>query len=174
MCIRDSSNTEDIVARLRAYEAELAIGGRIETSADLMQIDLGSTPVVAIAAPGYLPAKTRTLTFAQLAKLPVVLREKGSKTRELLEQEALRQRINLKPVMEVEGREAMREMVASGAGIGFISEAECGKDVRVIQYPIRDAQLQMQESLVYMAQRSDLRIIRTFVEFVKASDPFSQ
>ena len=169
-----TSNTEDIVARLRAYEAELAIGGRIETSADLMQIDLGSTPVVAIAAPGYLSAKTRTLTFAQLAKLPVVLREKGSKTRELLEQEALRQRINLKPVMEVEGREAMREMVASGAGIGFISEAECGKDVRVIQYPIRDAQLQMQESLVYMAQRSDLRIIRTFVEFVKASDPFSQ
>jgi len=163
-----TSNTEDIVAQLRAFEAELAIGGTIETSADLLQIDLGTTPIVAIAAEGYLPAKTRTLSFAKLSKLPVVLREKGSKTRELLEREAMRQKIKLKPVMEVEGREAMREIVGSGVGIGFISEAECGNDGRVIQYPIRDAQLQMQESLFYMAQRSDLRIIRTFVDFVRA------
>jgi len=163
-----TSNTEDTVAQLRDYKAELAIGGRIKTSADLLQIDLGSTPIVAIAAKGYLPTKTKTLSFAQLATLPVVLREKGSKTRELLEQEAARQQIRFKPVMEVEGREAMREIVGSGGGIGFISEAECGSDVRLIQYPIRDAQLHMQESLFYMAQRKDLRIIKTFVEFVRA------
>lgn len=163
-----TSNTEDIVAQLRAYNAELAIGGRIETSADLKQINLGSTPIVVIAARGYIPAKTKTLTFAELANLPVVLREKGSKTRELLELEAARQQIKLKSVMEVEGREAMREMVGSGAGIGFISEAECGNDDRLIQYPISDAQLQMQESLFYLAQRSDLRIIRTFIDFVTA------
>lgn len=62
----------------------------------------------------------------------------------------------------------MREIVGSGAGIGFVSEAELGNDVRLQRYDIIDAQLQMQESLFYLAQRSDLRIIRTFVEFVNA------
>ncbi len=163
-----TSNTEDMLGQLRAYNTELAIGGSIETSADLKQIDLGTTPIVVVAAKGYLPAKTKKLKFAQLAELPVVLREKGSKTRELLEQEAKKRKVKLKPIMEVEGREAMREIVGSGAGIGFVSEAELGNDVRLQRYDIIDAQLQMQESLFYLAQRSDLRIIRTFVEFVNA------
>ena len=70
--------------------------------------------------------------------------------------------------MEVEGREAMRDIVASGAGIGFVSEAEFGNDKRLTGYTINDAELRMQESLLYLAQRGDLRIIRTFVEFVQA------
>ena len=163
-----SSNTEDMITQLRAYNTEIAIAGSIDASNDLVQIDLGSSPIIVIAANGYLPTQQQTISFTELAKLPIVFREQGSKTRQLLEREASRRNIRLTPTMEVEGREAMRDIVASGAGIGFISQAEFGNDNRLTGLSIDDAELQMQESLLYLAQRSDLRIIRTFVDFVTA------
>ena len=70
--------------------------------------------------------------MADVKKLPIIFREKGSTTRKIVEEEAKKQGVRLKPVIEVEGREAMRELVASGAGIGFISEAEFVTDNRVV------------------------------------------
>ena len=163
-----SSNTEDMITQLRAYNTEIAIAGSIDASNDLVQIDLGSSPIIVIAANGYLASQQQTISFTELAKLPIVFREQGSKTRQLMEREASRRNIRLAPTMEVEGREAMRDIVASGAGIGFISKAEFGNDNRLTGLSIDDAELQMQESLLYLAQRSDLRIIRTFVDFVTA------
>lgn len=163
-----SSNTEDMITQLRAYNTEIAIAGSIDASNDLVQIDLGSSPIIVIAANGYLPSQQQTISFTELAKLPIVFREQGSKTRQLMEREASRRNIRLAPTMEVEGREAMRDIVASGAGIGFISKAEFGNDNRLTGLSIDDAELHMQESLLYLAQRSDLRIIRTFVDFVTA------
>ncbi len=96
----------------------------------------------------------------------MVFRETGSKTRQKLEDEAARQKLRLKPVIEVEGREAMREVVASGSGIGFVSEAEFGNDNRLVKVRIKDADLRMSEALVFMSPRRDVRIIRTFMAFV--------
>ena len=161
-----TSNTDDMIAQLRAYNSEIAIAGSIDTGGDLIEINLGSAPIIVIAAKGYLPQSKKSLSFAELSELPIVFREQGSKTRQLLETEAQRRKISLIPAMEVEGREAMRDIVASGAGIGFISEAEFSNDHRLTGFSINDAELRMQESLLYLASRRDLRIIRTFVEFV--------
>ncbi len=75
----------------------------------------------------------------------------------------------MKPAFEVEGREAMREVVASGGGVGFVSEAEFGNDNRLVKLPITDADLSMTETLVYMSPRRDVSIIRTFMGFVRAN-----
>ncbi len=98
--------------------------------------------------------------------MQLVFREKGSKTRQKFEEEAARQKVDLKPVIEVEGREAMREVVASGNGIGFVSEAEFGNDNRLVKLPIKGTDLRMSETLVFMSARRYVRIIRTFMGFV--------
>lgn len=164
-----TSNTEDMVSELRAYNAEVAVGGRVEKSGDLKQLTLGSSALVAIAAKHYIPTTIKNLKFSQITSYPLVFREQGSKTRELIEQEAKRRNMSLSSVMEVEGREALRDIVASGAGIGFVSEAEFGNDNRLRRIPLSDCDLQMQESLVYLAQRGNLAIINRFVEFVAES-----
>lgn len=163
-----TSNTDDMITQLRSYNAELAIGGKTDVGRDFNRVELGSTPIIVIAAKGYFPKKKTSIEFSELAELPIVIREQGSKTRQLLEDEATRRKIKLNPVMEVEGREAMRDIVGSGAGIGFVSRAEFGNDDRLVQITIKDADLQMQETLFYLSQRADLRIIRTFVDFVTA------
>ncbi len=163
-----TGNTDEMISELRAYNAEIAIVGSINPGNDLEMIDLGSTPVNAFAAQGYLPKNTSSLSLRELSTFPLVFREPGSKTRQMLEEEAIRQKIKLNPVMEVEGREAMRDIVASGVGIGFVSDAEFGNDNRLVRIPIKGSYIQMTETLIYLSQRRDLKIIRSFVEFVKS------
>ena len=159
-----TGNSEEILDALRTYDAEIGIVGSVDPGREFEVFDLGSTPIIAIAARDFQIGGGRTMTLREIAMLPMVFREPGSKTRQKLEEEAARQRITLRPAIEVEGREAMREVVASGAGIGFLSEAEFGHDARLVRVPLMDAEMAMNETLVYLAQRRDLRLIRTFME----------
>ncbi len=165
-----TGNTEDVLTALRTYDAEIGIIGSIGPGREFDVLDLGTTPIIAIAAVGYLPSDTGPLTLRQLAQFPLVFREQGSKTRQKLEQEAARQKVTLSPAIEVEGREAMREVVASGTGIGFLSEAEFGNDARLVKVPLRDVDMAMTETMVYLAQRRDLRLIRAFMELAVPPD----
>jgi len=162
-----SGNSEEVLAELRGYDAEIGIVGSLVPTAEFDAIDLGLAPIVAIAARGLLPPGTVSLGLAELQDLPLVFREKGSRTRRSLEEEARRRGVRLVPAIEVEGREAMREIVASGAGVGFVSEAEIGHDPRIERIPLSGLALGMTETLVCLAMRRDLPVIRAFMAEVR-------
>lgn len=158
-------NTGDILDELRSYNAEIGVVGSLTPGKDMSVLNLGSTGIVAFAARGVLPASTQDLPFKELTQLPLIFREEGSKTREKVEAAARAQGITLKPAIVAEGREAVRELVASGAGIGFVSEAEFGHDNRLVRYTLQGANLAMSESMIYLSQRRDVKVIRAFMEF---------
>ncbi len=158
-----TGNTEDVVAKLRNYDAEVGIVGNLEPGSDLTTHQLGDSPIIAIAAKGFLPKGTHEMTLAALRDWPLVFRETGSYTRASLEAKAARRKLRLRPTIEVDGREAMREVVASGAGLGFVSEAEFGHDTRLVRVPITDLDISMTETLVYLSARSDVPVIRAFL-----------
>ena len=158
-----TGNTAEVLEKLRNYDAEVGVVGNVTRAPDLETHDLGRTPITAIAAKRVFPPDTKAIAFSELAKWPLVFREPGSRTRQSLEQEAQRRNLSLNPVIEVDGREAMREVVASGAGIGFVSEAEFGHDARLVKVPIADIELGMTETLVYLSMRRDLPVIRAFM-----------
>ncbi|MCG6901463.1 MAG: LysR family transcriptional regulator [Rhodobacter sp.] len=163
-----AGNSEQVLNALRNYDAEIGVVGSLEPSADLEAVDLGETPIVAIAARGLLPAGTVSLGLDDLHLYPLIFRERGSRTRARLEHEARRRGLRLAPVIEVEGREAMREVVASGVGIGFISEAEKGYDPRIERILLSGVTLPMTETLVYLSMRKDLPVIRAFTQEMQA------
>jgi len=162
-----SGNTEEILAELRSYNAEIGVIGDAPTGPDMAMLDLDETPIVAFAARDLLADPGAGLTLQEAARYPLILREAGSKTRASLEEEAARQGLHLTPAIVAEGREAVREMVASGAGIGFVSLAEFGHDTRLVQIPINGADIRMRETIVHLSQRSEVRVIRCFMEFAR-------
>lgn len=164
-----TGNTEVLLRRLRNYEAEVGVVGNTISAPDLDSVDLGRTPILALVAKGYLPKGTRSLRFRELRSHPLIYREQGSRTRAQVEDEAARLRLALTPAIEVEGREAMREVVASGAGIGFVSEAEFGHDRRLEAVPFDDVDIGMSESLVTLSARRDVPLIRGFLRAVQKS-----
>lgn len=162
-----TGNTAEVLEKLRNYDAEVGVVGNAARAHDLDTVSLGQTPITAIAAKGTVAPGTKAIFLADLAGSPLVFREPGSRTRQSLEREAQRRGISLKPVIEVDGREAMREVVASGAGIGFVSEAEFGHDARLIRVPVADIDLTMAEMLVCLSMRRDLPVIRAFMRSVE-------
>ena len=160
-----TGNTGDVLDALRSYNAEIGVLGSLSPGSDLRVVDLGGSQIVAFAAKGTVPKGLTSMSLKDLSEKTLIFREAGSKTRQKIETEAAKQGVILTPAIEAEGREAVREVVASGAGIGFVSQAEFGNDDRLAQIPIRDADIRMTESLVYMAQRREGKVIRAFMEF---------
>lgn len=162
-----AGNTEEILEELRSYNAEIGVVGSLSPGKDMDVLSLGSTEIVAFAAQGVLLASKPTLSLKELSNLPLIFRESGSKTRQKLEDEAKKHGIALKPAIVAEGREAIRELVASGAGIGFVSQAEYGHDDRLRQIKLKGINLQMGESIISLSQRREVKIIRAFMEFAQ-------
>lgn len=162
-----TGNTEEILGDLRAYNAEIGVVGSLTPGSDMATLNLGSTKITAFAARDTKLASKRKLTFQELLRYPLVFRESGSKTRQKLEDEAKKHGVTLKPAIIAEGREAVREVVASGAGIGFVSLAEYVRDDRFITIELLDADIQMSETMVHLTQRRDVRAICAFMAVAK-------
>ncbi|MCE3519246.1 LysR substrate-binding domain-containing protein, partial [Escherichia coli] len=115
-------------------------------------------------------ATAKSLTLEELTHFPLVMRERGSKTRQKLQERAASMGFDLKPAIEAEGREAVREIVASGAGVGFVSSAEFGKDNRLVQIPIAGPDVLMDEALICLRERSAGKLVRVFLDIAKSLD----
>jgi DNA-binding transcriptional LysR family regulator len=76
--------------------------------------------------------------------------------------------VELKFAIEAEGREAVREIVASGAGVGFVSEAEFGNDVRLAKIAIDGPPMLMEEALICLKERSQAKTMRAFLDIARA------
>ncbi|MDF1748011.1 MAG: LysR substrate-binding domain-containing protein [Alphaproteobacteria bacterium] len=164
-----SGNSETVIDSLYSYEADLGVIGEIPTGRDFEVLHLNATPIIAFVAASHPLASRTSLTIEELALHPLILRERGSKTRRKLEDGAAEAGIMLKPTIEAEGREAVREIVASGAGIGFVSAAEFGRDARLVQIPIQGLDMRMDEALICLRDRSKGKLVQAFLDIARAN-----
>jgi len=162
-----TGNTAEVTTALKAYGADIGVLGGVPARKELLVLHLGASPLVAFCAKSSPHARNTGFTYQQLATLPLVFREAGSKTRQKLEDAALAAGVKLRPAIVAEGREALREIVASSGGVGFVSLAEYGQDARLVRVDLPPPAPQMEESLVCLKERSERRLIRTFMELAK-------
>ncbi|MCG7507988.1 LysR substrate-binding domain-containing protein [Mesorhizobium retamae] len=157
-----AGNTETVIAGLYAYEADMGVLGEIPESSDFQILKLNSSPIIAFVAHNHPLASAKRLALADIVSHPLVLRERGSKTRFKLEALAAEMRVDLKPAIEAEGREAVREIVASGAGVGFVTRAEFGYDGRLKPIQIDAPEVLMDEALICLRERASGKLVKAF------------
>lgn len=163
-----AGNTETVISSLYSYDADIGVLGEVPTGRDFEVLKLNSTPIIAFASIDHPLAAKKSLTLKQLAQESLVMRERGSKTRQKLEDLAAASKIDLRPVIEAEGREAVREIVASGAGIGFVSAAEFGQDSRLVPITIDAPETLMDEALICLRERSGGKLVRAFLDMARS------
>ncbi|GAB0113160.1 LysR substrate-binding domain-containing protein [Acidisoma sp. C75] len=163
-----SGNTETISQALASYEADIGVIGDTPPMRDTETVRLNTSPILACVAAGHPLAGAGPVGLAELARYPLVGREQGSKTRKKVEEAAAAQGIALSFAIEAEGREAMREIVAIGLGIGFVSEAEFGHDPRLARLAIAGPPMAMDEVMLCLKERAEAKTIRAFFETARA------
>ncbi|GHG90460.1 LysR substrate-binding domain-containing protein [Pseudodonghicola xiamenensis] len=164
-----AGNTQSVLGALHAYEADIGVLGEMPKGRDFVTLKLNSTPIIAFAHRDHPAAATSRARLADLARYPLVLRERGSKTRHRLEELAAVEHVTLSPAIEAEGREAVREIVGSGAGVGFVSTAEFGTDSRFTAIEIDAPPMLMDEALICLRERAGAKLVKAFFDSARSS-----
>lgn len=165
----ETGNTDESLARLFSYQADLALLGRDVNDERLYCVPLQDEAMVAFVSRHHPWAGRGAISLADLDDTPLVLREPGSVTRQTLEEEMQRAGLRVRPAIQVEGREAAREAVVVGIGVGVVSAAEFGADARVCALPIVDCQRRLKETLVCLNEQRERRLVATFLQMVEES-----
>jgi len=162
-----SGNTEDVIAALHDYQADLGVLGEVPEGARFRSIKLSSTPLIAFVGKQNKLSDKTSLSLAELFEQPLVLREPGSKTRQKIEEVVAERGLSLKPAIEAEGREAVQQIVAAGAGFGIVSAAEFSREPNLVPIEISDCEIMMDEALVCLRERASGNLVRTFMDMAE-------
>ncbi len=115
-------------------------------------------------------SRRRSLKFEELIDQVLIVREKGSNTRARFEYAMADAGIKPASMLEVGSREAVREAVAAGLGVGVISESELGHDSRLHPLKIQNRALLVIETLVCLRQSQKQPIIEAFFDVSQSSN----
>lgn len=129
-----SGNTEEIV---QAVENEKVALGFIEgppQSRKLSAKPFLEDELVLIAPAAHEFAERKSISPAEIRTAPLLMRERGSGTRHIIEKALEDQHIHrraLNVVMELDSTEAIKSAVEAGLGVGFVSQWAIAKDSRL-------------------------------------------
>jgi len=160
-------NSHEVLTQLHEYGADIGELGEAPEDDRLLVIPLRADPMVAFVRKDHKWAKRRKITLGELSRETLVLREPGSATRRITDQELARLKIEPPFVLNVEGREASREAVAAGLGVGIVSQPEFGHDQRLTSIGLSDCKAVMSESIVCLKERAGMRIIEAFLNVAR-------
>ena len=128
-----SGNTEQIVEALVQQKIVL---GFIEGPARNREVKTEpflEDELALIASTAHEWAERNSVSCSEISSIPLLMRERGSGTRHVIEMALERQgvkRSSLHIVMELDSTEAIKSAVEAGLGIGFVSRWAMAKDVR--------------------------------------------
>lgn len=140
-----AGNSATVAQRLLSGEADLGFVEGLSVPEGLDGTVIGRDRLVVVAAPSHAWARRRTpLTPAELAAAPLILRERGSGTRQVLDS-ALRECGGLsEPLLELASTTAVKAAAVSGAGPAVLSELAVTEELasrRLTEIPVAGVQL---------------------------------
>ncbi|MFA6807697.1 MAG: LysR family transcriptional regulator [Eubacteriales bacterium] len=116
-----------------------------------------------------------SVTLEQLTKLPLIVREKGSGTRQCIEENLIKENLDLNQmniVLELCSTEAIKSAVLSGKGFAFLPELSikqelATKSLKIIT--IEDKKFESHFYLAYLKEKPPKGPEKCFFDFVKSS-----
>jgi DNA-binding transcriptional LysR family regulator len=122
-------NRAQIFSALIAGEIELAVMGRPDDHADVLATAFATHPSVIIAQPRHRLADAPSLSIADLAGEPLIMREDGSGTRLLIEQACIAAGVKPRIALTTDSNETIKQAVMAGMGIAVISRHTIGLEL---------------------------------------------
>ncbi|HKD60843.1 MAG TPA: LysR family transcriptional regulator [Terracidiphilus sp.] len=129
-----SGNTEEIVTAVEEGKIALGFIEGPPRSRDLSRVPFLEDELVLLVPAAHEWAEQKEIAPAYLTNAPLLMRERGSGTRHIIELALERHHIRrsaLNVVMELDSTEAIKSAVEAGFGVGFVSRWAIAKDMRL-------------------------------------------
>ena len=129
-----SGNTEHIVEAVEKQKIALGFIEGPARSRDVKTKPFLQDELVLIVSYAHEWAERTSVSCSEMASTPLLMRERGSGTRHVIELALERQGIKRKSLhilMELDSTEAIKSAVEAGLGVGFVSRWAIAKDLRL-------------------------------------------
>lgn len=163
-------NSDSVIEQIIQYRADVGITAQMPKDSRFHIQPLTSMKIGVLLPKSHDWTRRQSLSVKDLQGMPFVLRERGSRTREVFEQNLAAHGVTLGETIEVSARDGVSEAVAAGFGMGVIADLEFGFDTRLHFLPLRDARLAIDEYVVCLDERRRMPMIVDF--FRCAADAF--
>ncbi|TDQ77707.1 LysR family transcriptional regulator [Dongia mobilis] len=112
-------------------------------------------------------ARKRKLRLEDLAGNRLVLREPASTTRRAFDAAVAKAGIQVGEILEIGSREAIREAVAAGLGIGIVARSEFGDHLKLKGLEFEGPRIKSTEFVACLMERRSNPLVKAFLDIAK-------
>jgi len=159
-------NSDQTLQRILDLESDVAILAHIVDDPRIYSVPFSTHEVVVFVNSDHPWHGRESITIAELADQPLILRETGSTTRRAFEQAADKAGVPIKPLLEIGSREGVWKAVERGLGIGVVADFEFVAHPRLGTIRIADATIQTEYRLACLQERQHSPKIEAFMTSV--------
>lgn len=161
-------DSRSIVARLLDHQGDLGVVLNATDDPALVFVPHRRQRLVVFAPVGHPLTRRQPLVMADLHQERFVIREEGSTTRRVFEA-AMRQRgLQHRVAIEMGSREAVREAVAQGLGLGVVADTAYVADARLVPLRVSDSDMATLVHLVCRRERRHSPLVAAFFDAAAA------
>lgn len=164
------ANRATVLDRLKSNEDDLLIMGQVPKGLDVKVHRFTNNKLVIAAAPDHSMVQARGISLETLSRERFIVREKGSGTRQILENMLAEQGLQISPYMELESSEAIKQCVMSGLGISLLSEHNLQMELsnnHIAALPVNGFPLVRSWYAVHQKNKKLGIISRAFLEIIR-------
>jgi aminoethylphosphonate catabolism LysR family transcriptional regulator len=157
-------NSANVLSHVLDHVADIAVTAKTTSDPRIHSIRLREDRLILFVPRGHAWAKRRRVRLSDLAGRDIVVRERGSITREAFETRLVEAGVVPGSLIEVQTREAVREAVGAGFGLGVVFDSEFRADDRFHAIGIGDCDLSVSEYVACLQEHRQLALVRAFLE----------
>jgi len=163
---------EEIVSRLANFEIDAGILADDLGSPEFYSLLYARHSGLVMVPATHRLARRNSIRVEDLRDEPVIFRDPSSATRRAFEGALAKAGVRVKPILEINSREAIREAVARGMGIGVVSEREFAPhpDIRALR--VRNAVIDISAYVTVLTARRTRPLIEAVIQVARKSTPF--
>jgi DNA-binding transcriptional LysR family regulator len=159
-------NSTELEKGVEDHQLDMAIVAKPILSRRLRSKFLVDEPVSVIVGKQHPLARQKSISFRGLADRTIIIRERGSRLREIIDEQFLELEIQPSQVIEVDDWQAAREFAARNLGCALVPESELASDRRNVVLNLHGPMKSLPAYLVFRAEHINHRTVATFVKLI--------
>lgn len=158
------ADSRSIAARIVDHQGDVGVVLNPVDDPALACVPHRRQPLVVFAAADHPLAARPAVSMADLQRQRFVVREEGSTTRRVFEEAMRRRGLAFQVALEMGSREAVREAVAQGMGLGVVAGPAYVADARLAMLHLTDSDMATHVHLVCRRERRQSPLVAAFFD----------
>jgi DNA-binding transcriptional LysR family regulator len=167
----DEGSSSEMVQSLIDFKNEMAIIAKGDENRKVAFIPFSQEELVLILSPKHGLARKRFIPFQQLAEEPIIMKEKGSGTRKLVDELFSQNDCQPNILMETSDAEMIKLLVQRGEGISFLVKEAVAKELKkkkLRTVPVKGHQLFLDVTIAYLHKQPLSPPAQAFLKSLKS------